>query len=699
MVDITGIFKKLVLVLVVSIIIATTFLWAKKSVDDFERTVVLQTQQHLLTIAKAHAERIENLYKEIQSRLEMLALDKAVQRKIRKETGVIEITGQTYDPIENVLESFAKGAFGEGVVVSLSAIDSKGIVRQRIPFAKGAFGAKSAVGTDYSQKQDVKLILESNRKNLESSTENHISSVFTESNQRVFSICVPVFEDDRFTGLLRALVSMEAVDKIIRYVETSSVYAWIIDENAIVLSHPETERIGKDIFTTRKEFFPEYDYSELEILVQQMTEGKENADVCYLTKRQDGAYLLKNTLVAFTPIEIGSRLWSIAVLIGYFEVSEPVRSQFAKIFTAAGALIVIFGVSGLWFYGIQKRSIALENKAKSAKRLESLNKDLQFEIKERVQAEKNLKQAKDQAEKAHEEIKLVNKKLKTTYTKLVEISHQAGMAEVATDVLHNVGNVLNSVNVSATLISEKITKSEVANLKKLSDLIREHEEDIISFISEDPKGKHIPKYIAQVGEHLANEQADIVEKLQSLVKNIEHIKNIVKMQQQYARVSTVEVEADLNEIIENAIQINQADLERNQIGVVRECADFGIITINRQKVLQILVNLIGNAKYALISQDNEDKTITIKSYMNGEDSIRIDVIDNGIGIAKENLKKIFTHGFTTKKHGHGFGLHSGSLGAKEIGGSLIAHSQGPGKGATFTLELPFKAAEKTQCTA
>jgi signal transduction histidine kinase len=67
------------------------------------------------------------------------------------------------------------------------------------------------------------------------------------------------------------------------------------------------------------------------------------------------------------------------------------------------------------------------------------------------------------------------------------------------------------------------------------------------------------------------------------------------------------------------------------------------------------------------------------------------VSDNGVGIASENLTRIFNHGFTTRKDGHGFGLHSGALAAREMGGALWAQSDGPGKGATFTLELPLSA--------
>lgn len=319
------------------------------------------------------------------------------------------------------------------------------------------------------------------------------------------------------------------------------------------------------------------------------------------------------------------------------------------------------------------------------------------DITERKLAEVDLKQAKNQAELSHAKIEQVNRKLKATYKKLMETSHQAGMAEVATDVLHNVGNVLNSINVSTTLIIEKITKSEVSNLKKVADMLQSHSNDLETFLTKDPKGQHIPVYLTEASRLLIDEQADIIEKLQSLAKNVAHIKEIVKMQQLYAKVCGVEVAITLNEVIEDAIQINQASLHRNGIKLIREYSDLGDVTIDRQKVLQILVNLIGNAKHALATSGEEEKLLTIRFYKHNEDRIRIDVIDNGTGIPQENLTKIFQHGFTTRKDGHGFGLHSGALAAREMEGMLTAHSNGPNQGAIFTLELPLKSMETAQC--
>ena len=265
---------------------------------------------------------------------------------------------------------------------------------------------------------------------------------------------------------------------------------------------------------------------------------------------------------------------------------------------------------------------------------------MKHDITKRRQAEEDQRQSKEQAENAYKEIEQIHVELKATYKKLMETSHHAGMAEVATDILHNVGNVLNSINVSATLISEKIQNSEAANLKKVADMIAENSDNLTDFFAEDQKGKHIPAYLVEAGRHLLEEQEDILEKFKSLNKNIDHIKEIVKMQQSYGKVAGTEVIAKLDEVIEDAININQAGLDRNEIKIVRQYSDIGNVRIDRQKVLQILVNLIGNAKYAITGNGKGEKVLTIRSYMHTEQLIRIDVIDNGVGITKENLKEL-----------------------------------------------------------
>jgi len=283
--------------------------------------------------------------------------------------------------------------------------------------------------------------------------------------------------------------------------------------------------------------------------------------------------------------------------------------------------------------------------------------------------------------------------LHATHERLLEASRMAGMAEVAADVLHNVGNVLNSINVSTTLITGKVTNSEVANLEKVARIINEHIDEIGTFLTEHPQGKHIPVYLTEVSRCLQAEQTDIISKLQVLTDNVQHIKDIISMQQAYAKVSGVEVQISPTRLVEDAIQINSAGLQRHGTRLVREFEELPDVEIDKQKALQILVNLISNAKYALSDSKKREKLVTVRIYRHGEDHFRIEVADNGVGIPEENLTKIFSHGFTTKEGGHGFGLHGSALAASQVGGSLSVHSDGVEQGATFTLELPFKPAK------
>ncbi|MDF3058330.1 MAG: sensor signal transduction histidine kinase [Rariglobus sp.] len=276
------------------------------------------------------------------------------------------------------------------------------------------------------------------------------------------------------------------------------------------------------------------------------------------------------------------------------------------------------------------------------------------------------------------------------YSQLLDTSRQAGMAEVATGVLHNVGNVLNSVNVSATLVADQVRRSKVTNVGKLSELLGQHREDLASYLVNDPKGRIIPAYLATLSEELTKEKTTIITELESLQKNIGHIKDIVAMQQSYAKTSGVVETVSIPDLIEDALRMNAGSLARHDVDVVRDYHARPVVTLEKNKVLQTLVNLVRNAKYACDESGRTDKLLTIRTTAD-EQSVTIAVIDNGVGIPAENLTRIFAHGFTTRKHGHGFGLHSGALAVKELGGSLTAHSDGAGRGATFILKLPYKA--------
>ncbi|NOT00941.1 MAG: PAS domain S-box protein [Phycisphaerales bacterium] len=280
------------------------------------------------------------------------------------------------------------------------------------------------------------------------------------------------------------------------------------------------------------------------------------------------------------------------------------------------------------------------------------------------------------------------------HRKLVDLSRRAGMAEVATNVLHNVGNVLTSVNVSASLLKEQVQKSQVADLIEVSALLQ-RTEDLGTYVTQDEKGKLVPRFLAELGRHLADEQRSALTELDALLANIEHVKDIVGTQQAYSKVSGVTEEVSVAELLDAALRVHSGAFVRHKVQLSRDYATAPPLLVDKQKVLQILINLLSNAKYALDSLPPEERSLIARIRTSGPDDhgVRIEVVDNGMGIAADNLTRIFAHGFTTRKEGHGFGLHSSALAARELGGSLSAFSDGLGRGATFTLELPLRPSE------
>ncbi len=278
--------------------------------------------------------------------------------------------------------------------------------------------------------------------------------------------------------------------------------------------------------------------------------------------------------------------------------------------------------------------------------------------------------------------------LEKTQRDILDASRMAGMAEVATGVLHNVGNVLTSLNVSANVIASSLHQSKAETLGKVSALLHAHAADLGTFITQDPKGRRIPDFIESLAQHSLEERDRLLQEITSLQANIDHIKEIVTMQQAYATTVGVVEALDPATLMEDALRMNAGALVRHDVGCVREFHPVPPVLAEKAKVLQILINLIRNAKYAADEGGLAEKLIRLRVEPGDEGWVRLIVEDNGVGISPENLARIFTHGFTTRRDGHGFGLHSSMTVAREMKGTLTVQSDGVGRGATFTLELP-----------
>ena len=285
------------------------------------------------------------------------------------------------------------------------------------------------------------------------------------------------------------------------------------------------------------------------------------------------------------------------------------------------------------------------------------------------------------------------RELKDAQSELLDSARQAGMAEIATNVLHNVGNVLNSVNVSADLVTRKLRASKALGLGKAMQLINEHPHDLGTFLTDDDKGKMLPGYLNQLVDAIAIEQQGMADELVQLTKSVDHIKDIVSTQQSYAGASKLLEPVHISVLVEDALRMNSGALNRHHVTVVKDYQPVPEVMVDKHRLLLILVNLISNAKYAMSNLSDRPRQITLTVRPLDELTLQISVKDEGEGIPAENMTRIFTHGFTTRKEGHGFGLHSCALAAIEMNGRLTAHSDGPGQGALFTLSIPLERAE------
>ncbi|HEX8434209.1 two-component system sensor histidine kinase NtrB [Archangium sp.] len=280
-------------------------------------------------------------------------------------------------------------------------------------------------------------------------------------------------------------------------------------------------------------------------------------------------------------------------------------------------------------------------------------------------------------------------RLTEMHRSLLDVSRQAGMAEVATGVLHNVGNTLNSVNVSVGLVGQHLRGSRVVGLARATELLKEHLPSLSSFLTEDERGRQLPSYLIAISEQLVQEREALLAEVQALSESVEHMKSVVSMQQQNARFVGVMEQVRVAQLLDDALKLQALSFEKQGIQVRREYKEVPPVLVDRHKLLQILFNLLSNARHALLESGRADKQLVLRvgGGTDGE-RLRIEVADNGTGISPESLPRLFTQGFTTKKDGHGFGLHTSALAAAEMGGALTCTSAGSGQGATFLLELP-----------
>ncbi|SHF66522.1 MASE2 domain-containing protein [Fodinibius roseus] len=277
--------------------------------------------------------------------------------------------------------------------------------------------------------------------------------------------------------------------------------------------------------------------------------------------------------------------------------------------------------------------------------------------------------------------------LKSAREELVEKAHKAGMADLATGVLHNIGNVLNSVNISATQIKETLSRSKFPQFRQANELLAEHRDDLEAFLLEDPRGLQLLNYYLKLEDPLGEEREQLKAHSERLTEKVQLMTEVIDAQQDVARVVRIKEEFQLEEVVEDTLMLQSGTIERDSLEIVKDFADTAKVVAQKSKLVHILINLLQNAKDAMSGMDAGQKRIRIRTYGEGEE-VCLSVSDNGEGIREEHLKKIFAHGFTTREKGHGYGLHTCANYMSEMEGGIRAESEGKGKGATFILTFP-----------
>jgi signal transduction histidine kinase len=300
-------------------------------------------------------------------------------------------------------------------------------------------------------------------------------------------------------------------------------------------------------------------------------------------------------------------------------------------------------------------------------------------------ARTELRWANDELEQRVEER---TRALEQAQARLVDTAREVGMAEVASNVLHNVGNVLTSAVVNMEMMSKAVGALRVGRVRQTGALLMEHRGTLADFLTKDPRGGQLPEYLVALGDEMMREQTRLMEDMAMMNRHIEHIRAIVQVQQTYARNSLMTEECDLAQLVDDALRIQMESLRRHGVTVHRELSEVPRVKVDKHKVLQILINLLSNAKQALDGVPEGQRNLWVK--LKAQQGVaRIQVADDGVGIAPELMDNLFAHGFTTRKDGHGFGLHSSALAAQVLKGRLTLESEGLGHGAVATLELPL----------
>jgi len=263
-----------------------------------------------------------------------------------------------------------------------------------------------------------------------------------------------------------------------------------------------------------------------------------------------------------------------------------------------------------------------------------------------------------------------------------------GKAEFATTVLHNIGNILNSLRISCDQGERTLRSTRLKQVVRAHEMLYDNRENIGTYLTEDTRGKLLPNYLHGAGAVMMEEYEDVLREFEEMSDKISLMKDIIETQQAHAKLSLLEESHDLNLIVEDAYNVQEASIRRRHVEVEMVLSpQIAPIKVHKTQVMHIIINLLKNGAEAMEKVVDRDRKIFIETSQKGK-MVQLSIRDTGIGISQGNLEKMFTYGFSTKQTGHGFGLHFCWRAMKEMGGTISVDSEGEGKGAVFLLTFP-----------
>ena len=585
--------------------------------QEFENTVVSQTQDQLLTIAKSTARSLELFIADHLESLQTISNNSLFQEESGKR-----VSHKVSEPECRLMKAYYE--IQKKDIDAVTLLDANGVMLHRYPFWENK---KDRRGMDHTDKPGVAYVVREHKA--------YVSEVFSNNlGNLAISISEPIFDKDRFTGIVRFMISIDTLSK--RFIQPVKAgkkgYAYVLDSNGTMLSHPKAEYVGKHIMVPEKEEFSEYDWSELEGIVEKMTKGDEGIGTYHSAWWTEEEFRLIKKLTAYAPVRIGDKVWSVGAVMSCSEIAGPINRHARNIFGLAAIVMALFMAGGAAFFRIRKKKVELETEAKYLKQIANGAEALRESEEHLTKYAADLEEARNNLE---QKVEKRTQELKEAHEALIRKEKLAVLGQLSSGVAHELRHPLGVIKNACYFLNMKI---------------------------ETIRDEAVKDNIA-----IMNREIDIANKI---------ITDLLD----FARITPpMRQDTDINQLVTETL--SETSIPEN-ITVTSDLVEgLSPVSIDAIQVGQIFLNLIENGVHAMV----EGGTLDISSRME-EGVIEVIFVDKGCGISRENMEKIFEPLFTTKAKGIGLGLSISKSLAKANGATILVESE-DGKGSRFTVRF------------